>query len=265
MIPFRNHLHKITASIGIVTVCMMEASAFNGSGFGTSNRSDAPKPSPGVKTVSIGKDMDLSLLVPPDSFNRQWSIGEEAGKITSTTEGRGDVVWPSSFALAKLIAHCPLLVNEKAVLELGCGLGLPSLAALLHANPSHVALSDRDSGVLSLAYISSTQINRARASVSRSKMEWGDETTWPRQQFDMLIGSDILYEKASILHLVNVLKFYLGSNEDSLNKRALIVDPVSQVNRAAFIYGAFKQGLEVEEQSFPGLDDFVLLSVTSMR
>lgn len=249
--------------LGMIALCSMQTKAFNGAGFGASTRSDIPKPSPGVKTVSIGKDMDLSILVPSDSFNRQWSIGSEAGTRITTSDGSGDVVWPAGFALAKLIAHCPFLVNEKAVLELGCGLGLPSLAALLYGNPSHVALSDNDNGVLSLAYKSSTQLNRARASVSRSTMEWKDEATWPQQEFDLLMGSDILYERTSIKPLVNVLKFYLDG-EESCHKRALVVDPICRENRAAFIYAAFKEGLEVEEEQFPGIEDFVLLSITSL-
>lgn len=262
MIALRSYGLQAISFFGMVSLLTIETNAFNGSGFGQSARGEMPKSSPSVKTVNIGKDMDLSLLVPPEGFNRQWLVNEEPGTRVATTNGGGDVVWPASFALAKLIAHCPFLVDDKSILELGCGLGLPSLAALLHANPSHVALSDRDNNVLALAYKSSTQLNRARASVSRSSMDWRETTTWPRQDFDLLIGSDVLYDKSSILPLVNVLKYYL-SGENSMEKRGLFVDPVSRINRAAFTYAAYKEGLEVEEERFPGLDDFVLLTVTS--
>jgi len=231
---------------------------------GANARHDS-SPSPGVKTVNIGKDMDLSILVPSDDISRQISTGSvSSGTKVFTKDGSGDVVWPASFALAKLIAHCPFFVDDKRVLELGCGLGLPSLAALLHANPSHVALSDKDTGVLSLAYKSSTQLNRARASVSRSTIEWADKATWPRQEFDILIGSDILYVPSSILPLVQVLKHYLHEDDEELpTKRALLVDPISRTNRAAFTYAAFREGLEVEEEPFPSMEDeFVLLSLT---
>lgn len=249
------------AFLGIFLLSTGQVRAFSPSGGGIT-RTDGPNPTPGVKTVNIGKDMELSILVPPDEMNRQWSTGKRApGTKISTTDGSGDVVWPSAFALAKLIAHCPFFVDNKAVLELGCGLGLPSLAALLHANPSHVALSDRDSDILKLGYQSCTQLNRAKASVSRSNMEWADQTTWPQQDFDVLIGSDLLCEKSSILPLVKVLRFYL-EDIDTMTKRALLVEPLSRVNRDAFTYAAFKEGLDVEEEPFPGMNDFVLLSVT---
>ena len=76
------------------------------------------------------------------------------------------------------------------------------------------------------------------------------------------MGSDLLYEKASVLPLVRVLRHYL-EDDDAPTKRALLVDPVERQNRDAFIYAAFKEGLEVEEEPFPGMKEFVLLSVTA--
>jgi len=259
---------SLLLSLCFITKTTIAFTPGSSSGTGTSTGSrNYDTTSPGVKTVNIGEDMDLSILVPPGELSRQWSTGESAGtKITTTNRGSGDVVWPSSFALAKLIAHCPTIVDNKRVLELGCGLGLPSVAALLHANPAHVALSDRDTRVLSLAYKSSTQLNRARASVSRSTIEWTDETSWPQQEFDILIGSDLLYERQSVPNLVRVLKNYLKDHDDAdhsiVGKRALLVDPVGRPNRDVFTYAAFKEGMEVEEETFPGMEDFILLTVT---
>jgi hypothetical protein len=94
-------------------------------------------------------------------------------------------------------------------------------------------------------------------------MDWSDRTTWPNQNYDVLLASDVLYEKAAVLPLVNVLQFYLCSEgEHDMPKRAILVDPVNQVNRDAFCYAAHKAGLEADPIPFPGMHDFVLISVT---
>ena len=56
--------------------------------------------------------------------------------------GAGDVVWPASVALARLLAHVPSLTQGKRVLELGCGLGAAGLSAAT-AGASSVLLTDR--------------------------------------------------------------------------------------------------------------------------
>ena len=45
--------------------------------------------------------------------------------------GAGDVIWPASEAFASLVAHVPSLVKGKRVIDVGCGLGLVSAAAIL--------------------------------------------------------------------------------------------------------------------------------------
>ena len=226
---------------------------------------------PKVQTIDFGQDKSVDFFVPPDHLNRQLSHSErKRGKKIVTEDGAGDIIWPSSFALARLIAHCPNLVNGKDVLELGCGLGLVSAAACKHAKPDHVAVSDRDTNVLGMAYTSCTQLQRSRAPVSRTTLNWSDKSTWPKQNFDVLLASDVLYEKSSVLPLVNVLSNYLlakGTGDDGalIMKRAIIVDPANQVNRDAFTYACYKAGLEVDETPFPGMEnDFALLSITPL-
>lgn len=227
----------------------------------TANTTTGKKLLPLIETVDLGEDKLVSFFVPPDEENRQKN-GEKGMKVT-TFDGSGDIIWPSSFALARLIAHCPSLVNGRDILELGCGLGLVSAAACKHARPHHVAVSDCDRSVLSMAYSTCTQLFRSRASVSRCTMDWSDRTTWPNQNYDVLLASDVLYEKAAVLPLVNVLQFYLCSEgEHDMPKRAILVDPVNQVNRDAFCYAAHKAGLEADPIPFPGMHDFVLISVT---
>jgi hypothetical protein len=217
---------------------------------------------PVVSTVDLSNDKSVKLFFPATS--RQFSQTTESGTKIATNDGRGDIVWPSGFSLSRLIAHCPALVDGRNVLELGCGLGVVAAAACKYSRPNHVALADIDKSVLALAYASCVQLQRSSASVSRCVMDWKDRSTWPAQNYDVLLGSDILYEKSSILSIVNVLQHYLCSEpeDDGTMKRAIIVDPVNQVNRDAFCYAACKAGLDVEQEGFPGSPELVLLSVT---
>lgn len=241
-----NQVYALSSSFGKIGAAMT-----------TTNIVTGEEVMPCVETVDLGKDKLVNILVPPDELNRQKN-GKRGNKIL-TSDGSGDVVWPSSFALASLIAHCPSVVEDRSILELGCGLGLVSAAVCKHARPDHVAMTDCDGSVLSMAYASCTRLNRSRASVSRSAMDWTDRSTWPAQNFDILLASDVLYEKNSILPLVNVLQNYLCKGAGDERKRAIIVDPVNQVNRDAFCYAADKAGLYVETTQFK--DDLMLLNV----
>jgi hypothetical protein len=210
------------------------------------------KPVPSTKVVDMGQDKIVNIFL-PSSEEQQ----------TKKKDDDGSVLQPSSFALARMVAHCPSLINGRNILELGCGLGLVSATACKHARPNHVAVSDRDYGVLSLAYATCTQLQKSKASVSRCTMDWSDQRTWPNQDYNLLLASDILYEASSIVSLVNVLKHYLTSDSVDFRKRALIVDPIEQVNRESFCYAAYRAGLEVETTAFPGMDKFVLLDIFS--
>jgi hypothetical protein len=203
-------------------------------------RSEAPV----IQTIDLGQDKLVEIFV---------------GNRKNRSKKRS-----ADVALARLIAHCPSFVDDLNVLELGCGFGLASAAAGKHARPNHIALTDYDVNNLKRAYTSVTQLHRSKASVSRCVMNWADKTTWPNQNYDILLGSDVLREKGGILPLVDVLQNYLCSEgRGDKPKRALIVDPVNRSNRDGFCYAAFRAGLEADSVPFPGMDDFVLISLTA--
>jgi protein-L-isoaspartate O-methyltransferase len=199
---------------------------------------------PVIQTIDLGQDKLIDIFV---------------GNGNNRSRKRS-----ADVALARLIAHCPSFVDDLNVLELGCGFGLASAAASKHARPNHIALTDYDAHNLKRAYTSVTQLHRSKASVSRCIMNWADKTTWPNQNYDILLGSDVLREEGGIFPLVDVLQNYLCSKgRGNKPKRALIVDPVNRSNRDGFCYAAFRAGLEADPVPFPGMDDFVLISVTT--
>lgn len=98
------------------------------------------------------------------------------------------VLWPSSIALSEFISEHPELVKGKKVLELGCGLGLPSLVS------SHLG-----GEVLATDYhpdVEEYYLRNCRHSSVKSfyrRLNWR-EGTEDIGKFDIVIGSDVLYE-----------------------------------------------------------------------
>mmetsp|Transcript_43677 Transcript_43677/g.105350 ORF Transcript_43677/g.105350 Transcript_43677/m.105350 type:complete len:243 (-) Transcript_43677:123-851(-) len=207
-------------------------------------------PSSATKTVDMGQDKLVSIYCQTEQ------------------EEETSVVLPSAdIALARMMAHCPALIEGKNVMELNSGVGLVSATACRHARPEHVAVTDWDPDALSMAYFACTRLQRPRNSVSRCRMDWSLPSTWPNQKYDLVLASDVLSDDSCILPLTQVLQYYLApssNNDDEFRKRALIVDPIDQFHRRnAFCYAAKKAGLDVSVSDFPGMDGFVLLDVFS--
>mmetsp|Transcript_13849 Transcript_13849/g.30993 ORF Transcript_13849/g.30993 Transcript_13849/m.30993 type:complete len:268 (-) Transcript_13849:1826-2629(-) len=213
---------------------------------------------PTISTVYLGaEDKEIRIFVPENS-NTQFPKKVERGRRASSQK-RGT----SGYALSQLIAHCPSLVDERNVLELGSGLGMVSAVACKYSRPNHVAITDGDKSLLSLAYASCVQLQRSKASVSRCCMDWKEPSTWPRQEYDMLLAADVLNDKPSILPLVNVIQHYLCNEAKAgMQKQAVIVDPVNQVNRHVFCSAARSAGLDVDLKEFPGSPDLMLLNIS---
>lgn len=211
-----------------------------------------------ISTVYLGgEDKEIKIFVPGKPSSQSSTNAERESKSMKDTRR------PSDFALSRLIAHCPSLVDERNVLELSSGLGMVSAAACKYSKANHVAITGRDKSLLSLAYASCVQLQRSKASVSRCCMDWKKPATWPQQEYDMLLAADVLYDKPSIEPLVNVIQHYLCNEAtDGTKKQAVIVDPVNQVNRQMFCYAARRAGLNVDQQEFPGSPDLMLLSVS---
>ena len=87
------------------------------------------------QSIDLLRGKRVELLMPTDVADF-----DDAEEETTTTEyyddakvlyGAGDVIWPASEAFASLVAHVPSLVKGKRVIDVGCGLGLVSAAAIL--------------------------------------------------------------------------------------------------------------------------------------
>jgi predicted nicotinamide N-methyase len=123
----------------------------------------------------------------------------------------GLILWPAAIALAELLSRLPL--KNKRVLELGAGVGLAGLVAASHG--AIVTQTDYLDHLLTLA-----RHNAALNQLSSITTCIGDWRDWPEDltDFDLVIGSDILYERAMHPSLATLLP--------KLGKEILIADPI---------------------------------------
>jgi predicted nicotinamide N-methyase len=109
------------------------------------------------------------------------------------------VLWRSGVALARELAGVPL--RGRRVVELGCGLALPSLAAA-RAGASVLA-TDIEPEALELV-ARNARANGVRVETMRSDWSSPDELI-RRAPFDLVLASDVLYERHSVAPLLALL------------------------------------------------------------
>ena len=98
------------------------------------------------------------------------------------------VVWPSALGLGKYLIRHRELIKDKEILELGCGLAIPSFIAKFYG--ANILASDFHGDVEGFLK-TNQQLNNSFFSYER--LNWRDNLKNPKQ-FDIVMGSDVLYE-----------------------------------------------------------------------
>lgn len=112
---------------------------------------------------------------------------ERAG-ICSASWSLFGQLWPASKALARAVKHMD--IANRRIIELGCGLGLPSL--LLQHRGADITASDHHP--LSEPFLDyNAQLNDLEP-IPYLDLPWTERVENPGQ-FDLILGSDILYER----------------------------------------------------------------------
>lgn len=108
-------------------------------------------------------------------------------------------LWPSGVALARRVA--PRSLRGARVLELGCGLGLPSLAAALAGG--RVLATDWSPQAIELL-----EDNAARndAALETAIVDWTNpEVIVEQAPWDLVLAADVLYERRNVPLLLDLL------------------------------------------------------------
>ena len=113
-------------------------------------------------------------------------------------------LWPSSVALARaVVAAKPVGAR---ILELGCGLGLPSIAAALAG--AHVVATDRSSDALGFVEYNA-ELNGVTVAVE--VCSWAQpESVLSRAPWDIVLAADVLYRHGGLADLDALLPRTVG-------------------------------------------------------
>jgi predicted nicotinamide N-methyase len=144
-------------------------------------------------------------------------------------------VWPSGRVLAQ--AMCTFDVSGKRILEIGCGLGLSSL--VLQRRGADITASDHHPLAESFLQHNATQNLLPHVRYRDLRWEIPDDELG---RFDLIIGSDILYEQGHAALLGDMLVRHAKPTAE-----ILITDP-GRGNSAAFTRALLAQGYDVSEQ-----------------
>jgi len=130
------------------------------------------------------------------------------------------ILWRSGVALARELSSRPLAGVR--VVELGCGLGVPSLAAA--RGGAAVLATDSDAEALDLVERNARENG---LEVETVPVDWADpDELIERAPFDLVLAADVLYERPSVAQLLEFLP--------SLAREALIADPGRPAAEAFF-------------------------------
>jgi predicted nicotinamide N-methyase len=109
------------------------------------------------------------------------------------------ILWRSGVALARELADVPL--RGLRVVELGCGLAVPSIAAARAG--AAVLATDSDAEALELAELNA-RANEVR--IETASVEWDSpDELLERAPFDLVLAADILYERPGVAALLSLL------------------------------------------------------------
>lgn len=155
----------------------------------------------------------------------------EQRQTLSVDGSTGYRTWEAALALSEYIVSNPSTFIGKNCLELGAGTGLVGI--LLASMGCHVDITDGDEGIVKQLYRNvDIQPSSTKSNLHVSKFDWSDTqfvdengitTRLEENNWDMILGADVVYEIDSVYALTGLLsRLLLVSNNEKKNAFALI-------------------------------------------
>lgn len=188
-----------------------------------------------VLNVAVGGlTYRLRALSDKQQFSDPEGLAERAG-ISSATWPLFGVLWPAGLVLAEEMSQFDF--TGKRILEIGCGLGLSSL--VLQRRGADITASDHHP--LAGEFLLENSALNALPPVPFQIVQWAGPNA-DLGHFDVIIGSDVLYERGHAQLLAEFFARHAGARSE-----ILITDPGrnhgNQLNRLLAA-----QGFQCDEQ-----------------
>lgn len=181
--------------------------------------------------------------------------GQEQASLLEELSPYFGVMWPAGRVLARVLAERGEAgLKGRRVLELGCGLALPSMvASRLGAD---VLATDYHPDVE--PFLRSNLVRNAIIGVDFATLDWSALGCDP-DSFDLIVGSDLLYEAKLIPMLAGFLTRVRRPSVE-----IIVVDP-DRPYRHEFRDEMVRRGFSLEEYSQVPVTDHSRLMATIMR
>ncbi len=185
-------------------------------------------------------DLVIRSLLDREQFCDPEGVAERLG-ISSATWPLFGLLWPSGAHLAARMALRP--VTAEKILEIGCGLALASLVG--HRRGADVTASDCHPMAASFL-LENLRLNDL-APMKYRQGQWGktadaNDASAVQGRFDLIMGSDLLYERDSNGDLAGFIEHHAHASAE-----VWIVDP-DRGNRPAFNRHMAAQGFDRHEE-----------------
>ncbi|MDG2176721.1 MAG: methyltransferase domain-containing protein [Gammaproteobacteria bacterium] len=165
------------------------------------------------QTIEFGKiDIHLCTLRNKQEFHDPAGVAEKLG-ISSASWPIFGVVWPSSLVLAHFIVDYK--THSKRILEVGCGMGLSSV--LLNKQGADITATDYHPEADN--FLQRNALLNGDSAIAFEQVDWADKND-NLGLFDLIIGSDLLYEDNHIELLAGFIE-----RHSKPTCEVIIVDP----------------------------------------